>query len=92
MEAGTSTRLPGNRSEGVADDLWQRYLFVGALRFDSFRCGVFIGDREDRREVVRKLGRYAAYAAPFTLMAVNAKAAGGSGMSGSKGAARRPHP
>jgi hypothetical protein len=29
---------------------------------------------EDRREVVRKLGRFAAYAAPFTVLAMTKKA------------------
>ncbi len=31
-------------------------------------------DLENRREVVRRLGKYAAYAAPFTLLAANLKA------------------
>lgn len=38
---------------------------------------------QDRRELVRNLGQFAAYAAPFTLLAVTKKAsaatAGGSG-------------
>ena len=38
---------------------------------------------EGRRDVVRKLGKYAAYAAPFTLLASNLKATGaGSGSGG----------
>ena len=36
-------------------------------------------ESEDRREIVRKLGKFAAYAAPFTVLAMNAKAASGSG-------------
>ena len=41
---------------------------------------------EGRRKAVQKLGKYAAYAAPFTLLAVNARAAQtGSGVGG-----RRP--
>jgi hypothetical protein len=44
---------------------------------------------EGRREAVRKLGKYAAYAAPFTLLAVNARAAqSGSGVGGRRPAAR----
>jgi hypothetical protein len=31
-------------------------------------------ETEDRREVVRKLGRFAAYAAPFTVLAMTKKA------------------
>jgi hypothetical protein len=30
-------------------------------------------ERQNRREVVRKLGRFAAYAAPFTIMAMSSK-------------------
>jgi hypothetical protein len=33
----------------------------------------------DRRELARKLGRFAAYAAPFTVLATTASAASGSG-------------
>lgn len=39
-------------------------------------------DLEGRRDVVRKLGKFAAYAAPFTLLASNVKAASGSGFGG----------
>jgi hypothetical protein len=42
---------------------------------------------EGRREAVQKLGKYAAYAAPFTLLAVNARAAQtGSGVGGRRSA------
>lgn len=34
---------------------------------------------ETRRDVARKLGRFAAYAAPFTVLALTSKAATGSG-------------
>jgi hypothetical protein len=40
----------------------------------------------DRRELIQKLGRFAAYAAPFTALATTAKAATASGP---QGAARR---
>jgi hypothetical protein len=33
----------------------------------------------DRREVIQKIGRFAAYAAPFTVLAMSAEAATGSG-------------
>ncbi len=33
----------------------------------------------DRRDLARKLGRFAAYAAPFTVLATTASAASGSG-------------
>lgn len=36
-------------------------------------------DEQNRRELVTKLGKFAAYAAPFTVMALNSKAASGSG-------------
>ena len=35
--------------------------------------------KSDRREVIQKLGRFAAYAAPFTVLALTAEAATGSG-------------
>jgi hypothetical protein len=34
---------------------------------------------DHRREALKKLGKYAAYVAPFTLMATSAKAASSSG-------------
>jgi hypothetical protein len=40
----------------------------------------------DRRELIQKLGRFAVYAAPFTVVATTAKAATASGP---QGAARR---
>jgi hypothetical protein len=36
-------------------------------------------DTDDRREVLKKLGRFAAYSAPFTVLALSAKAASASG-------------
>ena len=36
-------------------------------------------EKQNRRELVTKLGKFAAYAAPFTVMALNSKAASGSG-------------
>ncbi len=39
-------------------------------------------DAEGRREALRKLGKYAAYAAPFTLLASNLQATGGGAGSG----------
>jgi hypothetical protein len=50
-----------------------------------------IAETDDRREALKKLGKYAAYVAPFTVMAVSAKAATGSGPSPSSrsGGARR---
>jgi hypothetical protein len=36
-------------------------------------------ETEHRRDVVRKLGRLAAYAAPFTVLALNSKAGTSSG-------------
>jgi hypothetical protein len=38
-----------------------------------------IAETDDRREALKKLGKYAAYVAPFTVMAVSAKAATASG-------------
>jgi hypothetical protein len=35
-------------------------------------------ERQSRRELVTKLGKFAAYAAPFTVLALNSKAATGS--------------
>ena len=34
---------------------------------------------EDRRELVRRLGKFAVYAAPFTILAATGKAAKGKG-------------
>ncbi|HMF79461.1 MAG TPA: hypothetical protein VK604_27620 [Bryobacteraceae bacterium] len=36
-------------------------------------------DHQDRREVVRKLGKFAAYAAPFSVLALTQKASAASG-------------
>jgi hypothetical protein len=36
-------------------------------------------DHQDRREVVRKLGKFAAYAAPFTVLAFTKKASAATG-------------
>jgi hypothetical protein len=36
-------------------------------------------EMQNRRELVTKLGKYAIYAAPFTVMALNSKAATASG-------------
>jgi hypothetical protein len=36
-------------------------------------------ETQHRRDVVRKLGRFAAYAAPFTVLALNSKAGTSSG-------------
>jgi hypothetical protein len=48
---------------------------------------------ERRREAIRKLGRFAAYAAPFTLLAVNSNAgqsgSGSGGRTASSSAARK---
>jgi hypothetical protein len=38
-----------------------------------------VAETDDRREALKKLGKYAAYVAPFTVMAVSAKAATASG-------------
>lgn len=38
-----------------------------------------VAETDDRREALKKLGKYAAYVAPFTVMAVSAKAASASG-------------
>ena len=47
----------------------------------------------DRREVVRKLGRFAMYAAPFTVLALTAKASScsTSGVCGSGGGGHPTH-
>jgi hypothetical protein len=39
-------------------------------------------DLENRRELVRRLGKFAAYAAPFTVLASTGKAIGGHGSGG----------
>jgi hypothetical protein len=36
-------------------------------------------DKQNRRELVTKLGKFAVYAAPFTVMALNSKAGTSSG-------------
>jgi len=36
-------------------------------------------ESQDRRDLVTKLGKFAIYAAPFTVMALNSQAATGSG-------------
>jgi len=36
--------------------------------------------KEDRREALQKLGRFAAYAAPFTILAASKKAAAATGI------------
>ena len=43
-------------------------------------------EKSDRREVVQKLGRFAAYAAPFTVLALTQKADAATG----HGPARHP--
>jgi hypothetical protein len=43
----------------------------------------------DRRDLVRKLGRFGAYAAPFTVFAMTASAAGGAGSGKNTSNARR---
>jgi len=47
-------------------------------------------DEQNRRDLVKKLGQFAIYAAPFTVMAMNAKAAtaSGSAPSARRGAGR----
>jgi hypothetical protein len=47
-------------------------------------------ETQNRRELVTKLGKYAIYAAPFTVMALNTKAAtsSGPGPSARRGAGR----
>jgi hypothetical protein len=40
---------------------------------------VLSSDKQNRRELVTKLGKFAAYAAPFTVMALNSKAGTSSG-------------
>ena len=42
----------------------------------------------DRREAIQKLGRFAMYAAPFTVLALSAK--GATGSSGAPHTAERP--
>lgn len=50
---------------------------------DQTRINSQDADLEGRREAIRKLGQYAAYAAPFTVLASNMKATGaGSGSGG----------
>ncbi len=36
-------------------------------------------EKQNRRELVTKLGKFAVYAAPFTVLALNSKAASSSG-------------
>jgi hypothetical protein len=47
-------------------------------------------EKQNRRELVTKLGKFAAYAAPFTVMALNSKAgtSSGPGPHAAKGAGR----
>ena len=42
---------------------------------------------QNRRDAVRKLGKFAAYAAPFTVLATNLKADAGTGSGGGPSAA-----
>jgi len=52
-------------------------------------------EAQNRRDVVRNLGRFAVYAAPFTLLALKGNAtpgAGGSGGGGLNGSARPSRP
>jgi hypothetical protein len=42
-------------------------------------CGMESPESQDRRDLVTKLGKFAIYAAPFTVMALNSQAATGSG-------------
>lgn len=59
---------------------------INKLESDSLKAV----DSEDRREALRKLGKYAAYAAPFTLLAANVTAqSGGAGSGGRKSATPR---
>ncbi len=46
---------------------------------DTKATGADVAQDIDRRDAVRKLGKFAAYAAPFTVLAVSAKAAQTSG-------------
>ncbi len=39
-------------------------------------------ESKERRELISKLGKFAVYAAPFTVLAVNSQAASGSGTRG----------
>ncbi len=41
--------------------------------------GVESPESQNRRDLVTKLGKFAIYAAPFTVMALNSQAASGSG-------------
>jgi hypothetical protein len=45
-------------------------------------------ETQNRRELVTKLGKYAIYAAPFTVMALNCKAISASGPQ--RGSAKKP--
>lgn len=47
-------------------------------------------EKQNRRELVTKLGKFAAYAAPFTVMALNSKAgtSSGPGPKAARGAGR----
>jgi hypothetical protein len=48
---------------------------------------------EGRREAVQKLGKYAGYAIPFTLLAVNTRASQtGTGVGGRRPARNSPQP
>ena len=49
-----------------------------------------VADSPERREVVRKLGRYAVYAAPFTVLAFTKKASAASGGFGGHNPGRPP--
>lgn len=44
---------------------------------------------QGRRELVRKLGKFAAYAAPFTVLALKGKATGGGSGSSTFGSSSR---
>jgi hypothetical protein len=46
-------------------------------------------DLANRRELVRRLGKFAAYAAPFTILASTSKAVSGHGSGGGPGRSRR---
>jgi hypothetical protein len=45
-------------------------------------------DKSDRRDVMRKLGRFAAYAAPFTVLAMTKKADAATGHGPARHSAR----
>jgi hypothetical protein len=53
------------------------------------------GEGTERREALQKMGRFAAYAAPFTVLALTNKAkaasGGGPGKGGSKGSGPGKH-